>query len=155
MNENVRISYFFSRSGVWIRLPLITVHHDVIWYLILILVLVYWCLYKIIRDFNWRVFNRSSFIFFNLIPIFIYVERKGGMFIHRIFHLCMYLYIIFDHFSSSDIYPLYWYNTIYQRGSRLNEKFNSFEFWIYRNFIIDGYLRLIKWFLVNQFIDHR
>lgn len=146
MYENLRISNFVSRSSFWICLPLITVHHDVIWYLILILVLVYWCLYKIIRDFNWRVFNRSGIFFFNLVPLFIYIERKSGMFIHRIFHLGLYLYIIFDHFSNADIYPLYWYNYLYRRGSRLNEKFDSLELWIYRTFIIAGYMRFIKWF---------
>ena len=31
---------------------LISVHHDVIWYVLLILTLVYWSLFKIIVDFN-------------------------------------------------------------------------------------------------------
>ena len=38
---------------------LISVHHDVIWYVLLILTLVYWSLFKIIVDFNWGVFNKQ------------------------------------------------------------------------------------------------
>jgi len=32
---------------------LISVHNNVMWYLVLIIVIVYWTLYKIIRDSNW------------------------------------------------------------------------------------------------------
>lgn len=39
---------------------LFSVHHDIIWYLILILIFVYWSLYKIIRDSNVKVFNKQS-----------------------------------------------------------------------------------------------
>lgn len=37
-----------------------SVHHDIIWFLIIILILVYWCLYKIVKDFSWKVFNRQD-----------------------------------------------------------------------------------------------
>ena len=32
---------------------LISLHHDIIWYIILILSLVYWTLYKIIKEYFW------------------------------------------------------------------------------------------------------
>lgn len=34
---------------------LISLHHDIIWYIILILSLVYWTLYKIIKEFLWSI----------------------------------------------------------------------------------------------------
>lgn len=42
---------------------LISNHQSVMWYLIIILVLVYGCLYTIIRDFRWVTYNLSSNIF--------------------------------------------------------------------------------------------
>ena len=38
---------------------LITVHHDVMWYIFLILTLVCWSLYKILKEFSWNVFNKQ------------------------------------------------------------------------------------------------
>lgn len=34
---------------------LISLHHDIIWYIILILSLVYWTLYKIIKEYLWSI----------------------------------------------------------------------------------------------------
>ena len=42
---------------------LITVHHDAMWYLILILTIVYWNLFKIVKDSNWSVFNKQYGLF--------------------------------------------------------------------------------------------
>ena len=42
---------------------LVSVHHDVIWYVILILTVVYWSLFKIIIDFNWGILNKQIGIF--------------------------------------------------------------------------------------------
>lgn len=39
---------------------LFSTHHDIMWYLIIILILVYWSLYKILRDFSWKVFNKQE-----------------------------------------------------------------------------------------------
>jgi len=38
---------------------LISVHNNVMWYLIIIITIVYWTLYKIIQDSNWTVFNKQ------------------------------------------------------------------------------------------------
>jgi hypothetical protein len=43
---------------------LMYVHHQVMWYMILIFAVVYWSFYRIIRDYNWHNFNRRSGIFF-------------------------------------------------------------------------------------------
>lgn len=39
---------------------LITTHHDILWYLIIILVLVHWSLYKILRDSTWKKFYKAE-----------------------------------------------------------------------------------------------
>ena len=41
---------------------LIAVHNDIFWFILIILVFVYWCLYKIIKEFGWEVFNKRSFL---------------------------------------------------------------------------------------------
>jgi hypothetical protein len=64
---------------------LIGVHNNVMWYLVLILTIVYWTLYKIIKDSSWTSFNKqvgflriffSSKLLLNLysFTILIYVE---------------------------------------------------------------------------------
>lgn len=39
---------------------LISLHHDIMWYIIIILTLVYWLLYKIIKDYSWNNFNKQE-----------------------------------------------------------------------------------------------
>ena len=36
---------------------LMSVHHQICWYLIIVLALVYWCLYKIICDFTYKIWE--------------------------------------------------------------------------------------------------
>lgn len=44
---------------------LISLHHDIIWYIILILSLVYWTLYKIIKEYLWSIsMKQDGFILF-------------------------------------------------------------------------------------------
>lgn len=43
---------------------LMFVHHQVMWYMILILAVVYWSFYRIIREYNWNSFNRHQGITF-------------------------------------------------------------------------------------------
>lgn len=45
---------------------LISLHHDIIWYIILIITLVYWSLYKILKEFIWTNSNKQGgmFLFF-------------------------------------------------------------------------------------------
>jgi len=42
---------------------LLSVHHDVIWYILIILVFVYWCLAQILREFGWNIFNKKKGLF--------------------------------------------------------------------------------------------
>jgi len=37
---------------------LISLHHDIMWYIIIILSLVYWSLYKIVKEYSWNNFNK-------------------------------------------------------------------------------------------------
>lgn len=153
----MRISNFFSRSCFRIRCPLITVHHDVISYLILILILVYWCLYKIIRDFNWYVFNRSEFIYYNLIFWFMQVEayiRGGSMrFFNKFVYRCLYLYKLAEHFARPEIYPFLWnYGNSVSRFSRFTVC-TSVELWIYRQLFIKQYVHFLHWFFLNLSLD--
>jgi len=39
---------------------LISLHHDVMWYVLIILCLVYWSLYKILKDYTWSMFNKQE-----------------------------------------------------------------------------------------------
>lgn len=39
---------------------LISLHHDIMWYIILILSLVYWSLYKILKEYSWNTFNKQE-----------------------------------------------------------------------------------------------
>lgn len=39
---------------------LISLHHDIMWYIIIILSLVYWSLYKIIKEYSWSSFNKAE-----------------------------------------------------------------------------------------------
>lgn len=42
---------------------LISLHHDIIWYIILILSLVYWTLYKIIKEYLWSIGSKQDGFF--------------------------------------------------------------------------------------------
>jgi len=39
---------------------LISLHHDIMWYIIIILSLVYWSLYKIVKEYSWNNFNKTE-----------------------------------------------------------------------------------------------
>jgi len=36
---------------------IISLYYDIMWYIIIILPIVYWCLYKILKEYIWRIFN--------------------------------------------------------------------------------------------------
>jgi hypothetical protein len=49
----------------------ISLHHDIKWYIIIILTLVYWSLYKILKEYSysWNTFNKQKvFLLLNGIP---------------------------------------------------------------------------------------
>ena len=39
---------------------LIILHHDIMWYIIIILSIVYWSLYKILKEYSWSNFNKTE-----------------------------------------------------------------------------------------------
>jgi len=41
---------------------LISLHYDIMWYIIINLTLVYWSLYKIIKEYSWSKFNKQEII---------------------------------------------------------------------------------------------
>jgi len=67
---------FFDSATVW-SYNLISVHHDIFWFIIIILSLVYWSLYKILKENSWNSFNKQSGLlnfFFYSSHIFMYIE---------------------------------------------------------------------------------
>lgn len=77
-------------------------HHDIMWYIIIILILVYWCLYKIITDFSRSGLISSSFFFsmlyFSLI-LNLNIYRKIMNFFFMCYNelnafFCYYFYIL-------------------------------------------------------------
>ena len=39
---------------------LISLHHDIMWYIIIILSLVYWSLYKVMKEYSWNNYNKTE-----------------------------------------------------------------------------------------------
>ena len=39
---------------------LISLYHDIMWYIIIILTLVYWSLYKILKEYSWNTFDKQE-----------------------------------------------------------------------------------------------
>lgn len=60
-------NYTFKDPASNFAYYLFSTHHLILWYLIVILVLVYWCLYKIIKDFSYKSFNKQEGILLFLI----------------------------------------------------------------------------------------
>jgi len=54
---------------------LISLHHDIMWYMIIIFSLVYWTLYKIIKEYSWSVYNKQQgFLLVSYLKIFIKIQ---------------------------------------------------------------------------------
>lgn len=80
---------------------LISVHHDVMWYIIIILSLVYWSLYKIVKDSNWSVFNKQNgFFLFFYGRIFFTIE----LYYFYIYTWLFYFYSIYSNFLTKYYY---------------------------------------------------
>jgi len=39
---------------------LISVHHDAFWFIVVIISLVGWCLFKILKEFSWNVMTKNQ-----------------------------------------------------------------------------------------------
>lgn len=70
---------------------LISLHHDIIWYIIIILTLVYWSLYKILKEYSWNIYNKQEgFLLYFLNNIVIIKVQKFIFY----FWLTFYIYNI-------------------------------------------------------------
>jgi len=86
---------------------LISVHHDVIWYVVIILTLVYWALLKIIIDFNWAVFNKQVG-FFRITYVYRGIRKFEIWFLYiwlHTFNFFLWTYFCFINM----ILDFYWY----------------------------------------------
>lgn len=131
--------YDFQQPVALYAYHLVALHNSIMYYVFVILVLVYWCLYKILRDFSWHVFNKQVgfFRFYFGHKIFLYLEYFFLNFIWYIFFLVniyiyMYLLNLYSRFfKKSDAKPLFSVKT-------LNE-----DFLVVRSFYIDSYISYI------------
>lgn len=87
----------FQDPATVIAYNLFSVHHDVFFFIIIILSLVYWSLYKIIKDFNWHISTKQvgllRILFTN--PNFIKIE---SWFLKQWFNIFSSLLIIWGQF---------------------------------------------------------
>jgi cytochrome c oxidase subunit 2 len=57
---NFAFTISFSAPITVFNYNLISLHNDVFWFILIILTLVYWSLYKILKDFSWNNFNKQK-----------------------------------------------------------------------------------------------
>lgn len=74
--NSIEYVYDFQQAAALYAYHLVALHNSIMYYVFIILVLVYWCLYKILRDFTWNIFNKQIgfFRFFFKYKIFLYLE---------------------------------------------------------------------------------
>lgn len=84
-------------------------HHGIMWYIIIILILVYWCLYKIIQDFTRSIYNKPSILSSFMYYIFRF-KLANFLKLNNILTMCQlciaYYYYFFYKFVDL---LLYWY----------------------------------------------
>ena len=78
---------------------LISLHHDVIWYLILVISVVYWSIYKIFKDYGWFKYNSESVFFDFLLYKNIWYKKLIvyiiGIYIYIFKYILEYIYNFF------------------------------------------------------------
>lgn len=73
---------------------LISLHHDIMWYIIIILTLVYWSLYKILKEYSWNTFNKQEgFLLYFLNNTFILQVQQFIFYFWTLFFINIILYI--------------------------------------------------------------
>ncbi len=116
-----------------------SVHHEVMWYLIVILSLVCWVLFKIIRDFSWGSFDKKLIwnnFYFNLI----FFSQIFNVFIWNRLHKFL---IIFFIFLWRNFEELLKFST-----NNLNKNITDKLYFFYKNFSIFNY---VEWYISNKF----
>lgn len=122
---------------------LFSVHNDVMWFLIVIIILVYWCLYKIIRDYSWKTYNLTSNSIVKLVfnIIFKYIE------IFFLFILINIQYNLFKLYNNClELLKILKLSTIneFDHNKNIDKDFNIFLYW--EKFMIKLVLFYIKFF---------
>lgn len=73
---------------------LISLHHDIMWYIIIILTLVYWSLYKILKEYSWNTFNKQEgFLLYFFNNVFILQVQKFIFYFWTLFFINTLLYM--------------------------------------------------------------
>lgn len=137
---------------------LVSLHHDVMWYVIIIMTLVYWCMYKIIKEFTWNSFSKlEGFLLFSYLKLFINIQIRLIFISFHVFSLILKLFsFIFlelakrlDHHFIKDnnfIIKLYIYflGKNYYKGFTKNQFYKKerifSNFQIFKNLLIERYL---------------
>ena len=97
--------YTFKDPASSFAYYLFSTHHIILWYLIIILVLVYWCLYKIIKDFSWKIFNKQEGVLVFLVNS--YILRIRVLFSYSFYLFSVYCFKLVAYcFDLRDMYNL-------------------------------------------------
>lgn len=133
---------------------LISLHHDIMWYIIIIISLVYWSLYKIIKEYSWNNFNKQegflliaySGQLFKLQSLIIFIWFNIFSWILKLFIYCfLKLAEILDDFLLKN--NKYWSSKLsfflgknYYKGFYNNTYLKNFSFSFFENVIIERYI---------------
>ena len=82
---------------------LISLHHDIMWYIFIILTLVYWSLYKIVKEYSWNTFNKQEGFLLNFLNnVFLYKIQKFifyiwiNIFIYNILYVFIKIFLLLE-----------------------------------------------------------
>jgi len=73
-----KFPFSFQDPASTYAIHIFTVHHNIIWYLIIVLCLVYWCLTIIIKDFIWHFPSYNYVFFYKMFIVLIQDLRKAS-----------------------------------------------------------------------------
>jgi hypothetical protein len=138
---------------------LVSLHHDVMWYVIIIITLVYWCIYKVLKEFTWNSFNKlEGFLLFTYLKTFINIQIR---LIFLIFHIYYFFLKISSYFFISIAkrldYHLIKENSflgkiyIYILGKNIFKGFTKKEFYRKEKYFSD--FQIFKNLLIERFLN--
>lgn len=133
---------------------LISLHHDIMWYMIIIISLVYWVLYKIIKEYSWNVFNKQQgFILISYYNIFIKIQIWVLFIWYSLFYYCLNqifnIFIFFIKLLDKNILErrikninilLFFLGKNYYKGFYNNFANYNWDYLYFKNIILEKYL---------------
>jgi heme/copper-type cytochrome/quinol oxidase subunit 2 len=143
---------------------LISLHHDIMWYIIIILTLVYWSLYKIIKEYSWSYFNKQEGFLSLLNSTFLFKIQRFIMYLWLNFFILNILYFFIKIF--------YWLveklDSLFLKSKKTNfhkmyERFIIFILgrsyftglhWDYENYLQNINLETFDAILLDRFFSH-